>query len=175
MLYTFSGCTVLTAFSVESPAMSSASMYSQDSWKTASPSVPAFVVEANQASPADTVQLTSSHIEEEDSDKGFTSKSPSAPTVFTPPLNVLFPVFKGDNDTEPHSKFDDVPPLANNAIRNSVRNLGSLRTLGKRLSIKPKNKKIDQHSSKLSKSSKSIRKVMNRLSFLPSKRELAQL
>jgi len=181
-LFTVSGCAVLTAISVDSSAMTSASMYSQDSWKTASPSVSVFVVEvdpANATSPADTVQL--SLIEQEDNDKGFTSKSPSVPFVFTPPRDVSFSMVKVDSDTESHSKSDDVPSLANNAVRNSVRSLvdvGSLRTLRKRLSkIKPQSKKTDsgQHSPKVSRSSKSIRKVMNRLSFLPSKRELAQL
>lgn len=158
----------MTAISVNSSAMTSASMYSQDSWKTASPPVSVFVVEVNPAittSPADTVQL--SHIEEKDSDKEFTSKSPSVRSVLTPPRDISF-----------SSKSDDVPSLANNAFRNSVRSLvdvGSLRTLGKRLSkVKPQSKKIDQRSPKDSKSSKSIRKVMNRLSFLPSKREFAQ-
>ena len=147
-------------------------MYSQDSWKTPSPSVSVFVVEVNPTiatSPADTVQL--SHIEEKDSDKGFTSKSPSVHSVLTPPRDLSFSI--------PHSKSDDVPSLANNAFRTSVRSLvdvGSLRTLGKRLSkVKPQSKKIDLRSPKHSRSSKSIRKVMNRLSFLPSKRELEQL
>jgi len=179
-LYSLSGCAALTAISVNSSAMTSASMYSQDSWKTPSPSVSVFVVEVNPTiatSPADTVQL--SHIEEKDSDKGFTSKSPSMLSVLTPPRDISFSMVKEDNDTEYHSKSDDVPSLANNAFRNSVRSLvdvGSLRTLGKRLSkVKPQSKKIDQLSPKDKRSSKSIRKVMNRLSFLPSKRELAQL
>jgi len=178
-LYSLSGCAALTAISVNSSAMTSASMYSQDSWKTPSPSVSVFVVEVNptiSTSPADTVQL--SHIEK-DSDKGFTSKSPSILSVLTPPRDISFSMVKEDNDTEYHSKSDDVPSLANNAFRNSVRSLvdvGSLRTLRKRLSkVKPQSKKIDQLSPKDKRSSKSIRKVMNRLSFLPSKRELAQL
>jgi hypothetical protein len=175
-LYTLSGCAVLTAISVKSSAMTSASMYSQDSWKSASPSVSVSVVDVNPAittSPADTVQL--SHMEEKDSAKGFTSTSPSVPFVLTPPRDVSFSMVKDDNDTESHSKSDDVLSSANklnNALRNSVRSLvdvGSLRSLGKRLSkIKPQNKKIDQHNPKLSRSSKSIRKVMNRLTFLPS-------
>jgi len=178
-LYSLSGCAALTAISVNSSAMTSASMYSQDSWKTPSPSVSVFVVEVNptiSTSPADTVQL--SHIEK-DSDKGFTSKSPSILSVLTPPRDISFSMVKEDNDTEYHSKSDDVPSLANNAFRNSVRSLvdvGSLRTLRKRLSkVKPQSKKIDQLSPKDKRSSKTIRKVMNRLSFLPSKRELAQL
>jgi len=175
-LYTLvSGCAVLTAIS----AMSSASMYSQDSWKT--PSSPVFVVEvevdaATATSPTETVQLSRS---EKDSDKGFTSMSPSIPPVFTIPRDVLFPMVKEENDTVSRLKPDVVPSLANTAVRNSLGSLadvGSLRTLGKRFSkIKSRSKKIEQHNSKQSRSSKAIRKVMNRLSFLPSKRELAQL
>jgi len=171
-LYTLSGCAVLTAISVKSTAMSSPSMYSQDSWKTASPSV--LVVEVGPAipsSPTDTVQL--SYIEE-DSVKGFTSKSPSVPSVFTSPRDVSFATVKEENDTLSHWKYDVAPSLANNAVGNSVRSLvdvGSLRTLGKRLSKKSQRKKIDQHNPKHSRSSKAIRKVMDRLSFRPSKRE----
>ena len=172
--------------------MSSASMYSQDSWKTASPSVSVFVVEVDPttaSSPADTVQL-SSCIEEDhrDSEKGFiTSKSQSSVTsILTTPrerdVSSLSKV-KEDNDTRSsHSKSDDdvLPLLANKPVRNSVRNLvdvGSLRTLGRRLSkIKLQSSKVDQdNKTKHSRSSKAIRKVMNRLSFLPSKREPAQL
>jgi hypothetical protein len=150
-------------------------MYSQDSWKTPSPSVSVFVVEVDPAietSPTDTVQL--SHMKE-DSDKGFTSRSPSVPSVLTTPQDVSFPMVNEDNDTGSHSKSDDVPSLTNKAARNSVRSLvdvGSLRTLGRRLSkIKSQNKKVHQDSPpKHSRSSKAIRKVMNRLSFLPSKR-----
>jgi len=180
-LYTLSGSAVLTAISAISTSMSSASMYSQESWKTPSPSVSVFVVEVDTAistSPTETaVQL--SHLEEEeeeDSDWGFTSKSPS---VFTLPQDVLFPMVKEDNDTVSHSKSDVVvlSSLTNNAVRNSVRSLvdvGSLRTLRKRFSkIKSRSNKLSPN--KQSGSSKAIRKVMNRLSFLPSNRELAQL
>jgi len=176
-LYSLSGCPVLTALSVKSNAMSSASMYSQDSWKTPSPSASVFVVEVDPAvatSPTNIVQL--SHMEEDSSNKGFTSKSPSIPSVLTTPRDVSFFTVKEDNDSGSHSKSDDVPSFTNKAVRNSVRSLvdvGSLRTLGRRLSkIKPQSKKIDQDSPKHSRSSKAIRKVMDRLSFLPSKREL---
>jgi len=174
-LYTLSGCAALTAIS----AMTSASMYSQASWMTPIPTASLFVVEVDAAiatSPTETVQLSHS---EEDGDNRFTSKSPSMPSVHTPPRDVLFPMVKEDNDTVSRLKSNVVPSLANNAVRNSVRSLvdvGSLRTLGKRFSkIKSRSKKIEQHNSKQSRSSKAIRKVMNRLSFLPSKRELAQL
>ena len=163
-----------------STAMSSASVYSQDSWKTASPSVSAFVVGVDPAistSPTNTVHL--SHIvEEEDSNsnKGFTSKSPSVVSDFTPPRDVSFSMVR---DTVSHSKSYVAHPLANNAVHESVGSVvdvGTLRTLGKRLSnIKSQRKKIDQQSPRHSRSSKVIRKVMNRLSFLPSKRKLAQL
>jgi hypothetical protein len=176
-LYFLSGCSVLTANSMKSTALSSASMYSQDSWKTASPSVSVFVVEVEptiETSPTDTVKL--SHMEE-DSDEAFTSKSPSIPSVLTTPQDVSFPMVNEDNDTGSHSKSDDVSPsLTNKAVR--LVDVGSLRTLGRRFSkIKSQNKKVvdqDGHP-KHSRSSKAIRKVMNRLSFLPSKREPAQL
>lgn len=97
------------------------------------------------------------------------------PSVSTPPQDVSFSAVNVSQ-----SKSDFVPPLANNAVRESIRNfvdVGSPRPLGKRFTvIKSQIKKIDQrrlHSPKHSRSSKAFRKVMNRLSFLPSKRELA--
>ena len=132
------GLAVLTAISMISTLMSSASLYSQDSWKTASPSTSAFMVGVNLAistSPTNTIHL--SHIvEEEDSNsnKGFTLKSPSVVSDFTPPWDVSFSMVM---DTVSHSKSYVVCPLANNAVHESVGSVvdvGMLRTLRKRLS-----------------------------------------
>jgi hypothetical protein len=184
-LYSLPGSTVLTAISfvistaMISTAMSSASMYSQDSWKTASPSISVSVVDPRQTVIATSPAAEWFDIAEEVSDEGFTSKSPSTP----PPQDVSFSMVKEINDTLPHSKSDFVPSLANNAVRESIRShdvdVGSSRPLGKRLTkiiIKSQStKKIDQHgllhSPKHSKSSKTFRKVMNRLSFLPASKK----
>jgi len=179
-LYSLPGSAVLTAISIViSTATSSASMYSQDSWKTASPSVSVVEVGPRRMAIATSPTVQWFDIAEEDSDKGFTSKSPSILSVSTPPQDVSFFMVKEDNDTVSHSKSDFVPSLTNNAVRESIRSLvdvGLPKALGKRLTmIKSQSKKMDQHSPKRSRSSKAIRKVMNRLSFLPSKRELAQL
>jgi len=178
-LYSLPGSAALTATSaVIYTAMTSGSVYSQDSWKTASPSVSVYVVDHRQAT-SPTVQW--SDIAEEVSDKGFSSKSPSMPSVSTPPQDVSFPMVM--DDTVSHSKSDFVPSLANNAVRESIRShdvdhdVGLPRPLGKRLTkmftkiIKPQsNKKIEQHSLELhspkhSRSPKTFRKVVNRLSF----------
>ena len=168
-----------TFSAVISTAMSSASVYSQDSWKSASPSISVVEVDPRRMTIATTPTVQWSDIAEEDGDKGFTWKSPSVHSVSTPPQDVPFFMVKEDNDTVSHSKSDVIPALANNAVRESIRSLvdvGSPRSLGKRLSkILSQSKKMDQHSPKHSRSSKAFRKVMNRLSFLPSKRELAQL
>ena len=179
-LYSFPGSAVLTAISVViSPASSSASMYSQDSWKTASPSVSVVEVDPRRMTIATSATVQwSSDIAEEDSDKGCTPKSPSVHSVSTPSQDVSFFMVE-DNDTVSQSKSDVVPSLANNAVRESIRSLvdvGLPGALVRRLSkIKSQSKEVDQHSPKYSRSSKAFRKVMNRLSFLPSKRELAQL
>jgi hypothetical protein len=169
-IYSLFGSAVLTP-------MTSASMYSQDSWKTASPC--AVEVDPRRMAIATSPSIQGFNIAEEDSDKGFTLKSPSVLSVCTPPQDVSFSMVKEDNDTVSHSESDVVPSLANNVVRGSIRGLvdvGLPRPLGKRLTkIKSQSKKIDQHSPKHSRSSKAFRKVMNRLSFLPSKRELAQL
>jgi len=175
-----SGGAGLTAISaVISTAMSSASMYSQESWKTASRSVFVVKVDTRRMAIVGTPLVQWSDIAEEDSDIGFTLISPSLPSVSTPPQDVSFSMVKEDNDAVSHSKSVDVPSLANNVVRESIRSLedvGSPRPLGKRLAkFKSKSKTIDQHSPKHSRSSKAFRKVMDRLSFLPSKRELAQL
>ena len=177
-LYSLPGTAVLTAVSTP---MSSASMYSQDSWKTTSPSVSAVEdeVDSRRTTIATIPTVQWSVKAEEDGEKGFTSKSPSVLSVSTPSQDVSFSMVKVDNDTVSHSKSDVEPSLANNPARESIKSLidvGSSRSLGKRLSkIMSQSKKIDQHKPKHSRSSKAIRKVMNRLSFLPSKRELAQL
>jgi len=174
-----SGSAFLPAISVVlSAAMSSASMYSQDSWK--SPSVPVFEVDTRRMAIATSPTVQWSDIaEEKDSDIGFTLKPPSLHSVSTPPQDVSFSMVKVDDDIVSHCKSAVVPSLANNDVHESIRSLvdvGSLRSLGKRLTkIKPQSKKIDRNSPKHSRSSKAFRKVMNRLSFLPSKRELAQL
>jgi len=174
-------CALLTAISVViSTAMSPASVYSQDSWKTPSPSVSVFEVDPSRMAIATSPSVQWSDMAEEDSDKRFTLKSPSVPSVFTPPQNVSFSMVKEDNDTVSHSNSDVVPSLANNAVHESIRSLvdvGSPEPFGKGFTkIKSQSsKKIDQQSPKHSRSSKAFRKVMNRLSFLPSKRELAQL
>ena len=161
--------------------MSSASVYSQDSWKTPSPSVSVFEVDRSRMAIATSPSVQWSDMAEENSDKRFTLKSPSVPSVSTPPQNVSFSMVKEDNDTVSHSNPDVMPSLANNDVHESIRSpvdVGSpLERLGKGFTkIKSQSKKmIDQQSPKQSRSSKTFRKVMNRLSFLPSKRELAQL
>ena len=175
----YSGSAVLTAISaVISTAMSSASVYSQDSWKTTSPSISVVEVDPRRMTIATSPSVQWSDIVE-DSDKVIALKSPSVPSVSAPPQDVSFSMVKEDNDTVSHSKSDVVPSIANNVVRDSIRSLvdvGSLRPLGRRLTmIKSQSKKIDQHSPKQSRSSKAFRKVMNRLSFLPSKQGLAQL
>ena len=176
-LYSLPGSAVLTAIStVIYTAMTSASVYSQDSWKTPSPSVSVVEVDPIATSPT-TIQWFD--IAEEDSDKGFTSKSPSMPfSVSTPPQEV--PSFSMVNDTLPHSKSDFAPSLAKkNAVHESFRShdgdVGSSKPLGKRFTKRFTKIIIKSQSPKHSRSSKTFRKVMNRLSFLPSKRGFAAL
>jgi len=181
-LYSLPGSAVLPAISaVVSTAMSSASVYSQDSWKTASPSVSVVEVDLRRmtVATATSPSVQWSDIAEKDRDIGFTLKSPSVASISTPPQDAPFSMAKEDNDTVPQFKSDVVPSLANNAVREWRRSLvdvGSLRPLGKRFTkIESWSKKMDRRSPKHSRSSKAFRKVMDRLSFNPSKRELAQL
>jgi len=178
-LYTLSGTpqiisAVLTAISTAIwTAMSSASVYSQDSWKTASPSIPVVEVDPRKMTVAFSPSVESSDIVEGDDDKE------SILVLSASPLDVSFHMIDELNDTGYHSKLDAMPSLANNAVRESVSSLLDVRSpspFGKMLSkIKSKSEKIDQHGPKRSISSKPFRKVMARLSFQPSKRELANL
>jgi len=157
---------VLTAIST---AMSSASVYSQDSWKTASPFVSVVDVDPRKVVVAFNPSVEWSDIAERDDDK----ESIPVPSVSISPPDGSPSMI---SDTKFHSKLDAMPSLANNAVRQSVRSpldVGSPNTFGSRLSrIKSKSKKIDQQSPRRSKSSEAFRKVMARLSFQPSKRKL---
>jgi len=151
---------------------SPASVYSQDSWRTASPSVPVVEVDPSQMPIPFTPGVQCSDIAEGDNGKESTTKSISVLSVSTPPPDESF--FKVDevNDTESHFKPDVMPSLANTAVRQSVRSLldiGSPSPFGKILT------KMKSKSPKRSRSSKSFRKAMARLSFQPSKWELAHL
>jgi len=163
---------VLTAIST---AMSSASVYSQDSWKTASPSIPVVDLDPRKVAVAFSPSVEWSGIAERDDDK----ESISVPSVSISPPDGSSSMISEPKDTKSHSKLDAMPSLANNAVRESVRSpldVGSSNTFGNRLSrIISKSKKIDQQSPKRSKSSEAFRKVMARLSFQPSKRKLPHL
>jgi len=142
---------VLTAISaVISAAMSSASAYSQDSWKGESPFVPRGMAIAFSPSG-----------QEVDHDKEFTVKTPS----------VSHPV--EDSDSEAHSQPDPIPSLAIDVVHESleVSGVGSptWTLVEKRYTM------MEQQTPKRSRSSKAFRKVMAHLSFQPSKRQLAQL
>jgi hypothetical protein len=156
-------------------AMSSASVYSQDSWKNASPSIPVVYVNPRKMVVAFSPSVEWSGIAERDDDK----ESISVPSVSISPPDGSSSTISEPNDTKSHSKLDVMPPLANNAVRESVRSpldVGLPNTFGNRLSrMKSKSKKIDQQSPKRSKSSEALRKVMARLSFQPSKRKLPHL
>jgi len=162
---------VLTAIST---AMSSASVYSQDSWKTASPSIPVVDGNSRKMVVAFSPSVEWFGVAERDDDK----KSISVPSVSISPPDGSSPMI---SDTKSHSqaKLDAIPSPANNAIRQSVRSLldvGSPNTFGSRLSrIKSESKKIDQQSPKRLKSSEAFRKAMARLSFQPSNRKLPHL
>jgi len=148
----------------ESPALysglSSASVYSQDSWKTASPSGSVVEVDPRQMAIATSPSVHWFDIAKEDSDRGFTLKSPSVYSVSTPPQDGSFSMVKEDTVSQSKS---DVPSLANNAVHESIRSpvdVGSPRPLWKRLTkIKSQSKKIDQHSPRHSRSSKAFQKV----------------
>jgi len=169
-LHTLSGTPQLVS-GVLTPT-SPASVYSQDSWKTASPFVPMLEVNPSQMPIPFTPGVQCSDIAEGDNDKEFTTKSISVLSVSSPPPDVSF--FKVDevNDTESHFTPDVMPSLANTAVRESVRSLldiGSSSPFGKILT------KMRSKSPKPSRSSKSFRKAMTRLSLQPSKWELVHL
>lgn len=151
---------------------SSASMYSQDSWNPVSPSVPVVKVDPMKMATGPSVKL--SDLPEADIDKEFTTKF--TPSIFTPPPDVSFSMVNKVNDTDSHSIPDAIPSLANTPIRRSIIDAWSPSPFGKSLrKIRSKRKDIDHQSSKRAKASKAFRKVVARLSFQPSKRELAQL
>jgi len=147
-------------------------VYSQDSWKTASPFVPVVEVNPSQMPIPFIPGVQCSNIAEGDNDKEFTTPSISVLSVSTPPPDVSF--FKADevNDTESHLKPDVMPSLANTAVRESVR---SLLDIGSPSSFRKILTKMKSKNPKPSRSSKPFRKAMARLSFQPSKWELAHL
>ncbi|KAF8799778.1 hypothetical protein BYT27DRAFT_7263638 [Phlegmacium glaucopus] len=178
---------VLTAVSISiATAMSSASVYSQDSWKSPiTPFVPLVKVDPRRMAIAFSPSVQWSDMAEEDSGKEPTVKTPLVCSPFIPQQpDVSFSEVKEDNDTRIYS--DSVPDVVltlsnddSDAVIESIRSfldIGSPSPVEKRYTmIRSKTKKIDGQSSKRSKPSKAFRKVMAHLSFQPSKRELAQL
>lgn len=172
---------VLTAMTaVVLTPMSSASVYSQESWKTLSPCAPVDKVDqrpiANTISPS--VQWSDGA--EGDSDKGFTVK-PSLLVRFAalPQLDAAFSEVEEHNDTENQSKPSVVSSSASDVIHESVGSPLDVCSSNpfdkKHTKIKLTNTKIDQQNPKRSLSSKAFRKITARLSFQSSKLKLAQL
>jgi len=168
-------------------ARSSASMYSQDSWKTNIESPFVCLVKVNPRRMAiafsPSIQWSDiANMAEEYDDKEPTVKTPlvSSPSPpFIPQPDVSCSEIR-DNDTNTHPKPDVVPTLASDADRESVGSFldAGLPSLVEKMhtKIKSKSKKMnEQQSPKRSRSTKAFRKVMAHLTAQPPKRETAQL
>ena len=160
-LYSESAQIVSAVMTAMLTAMSSASMYSQDSWKTESPFVPVVKVDPRRMATAFSPSVHWSDMAEGPSDKKLGVESPLVhPT--------LIPQVKEDNDTKIHNVM---PLVASDAVGKPVRGLldvGSPVLVKKRHTKLLKSRNIDEPAAKRPKSV--FHKVM--VLFQPSKRDI---
>lgn len=170
-LYSESAQIVSAVMTAMLTAMSSASVYSQDSWKTESPFVPVVKVDPRRMAIAFSPSLQWSDMAEGPSDKKLRVESPSVHPTLIPQPEVSFSEAKEDNDTKIHNV---VPLVASDAVGKSVRGLldvGSPVLVKKRHTKLLKSRNIDEQGAKRPKSA--FHKVM--VLFQPSKREPTQV
>jgi len=167
---------VSAVFSAVLTAMSSASVYSQDSWKEESPFIPVIKVDPRRMAIAFSPSVQWFDIVEGRNDNKIMAKSPLVHSAFISQPEISFSEVVEDNDTKTHSEPSVVSPVTTEVFPESVGSLldvGSSGLVAKRLTkFKSRNKNIDEQNAR--RSTSAFMKAMVHLLFQPSKRELAQ-
>ncbi|KAF8954896.1 hypothetical protein BDZ97DRAFT_1927632 [Flammula alnicola] len=147
-------------------AMSSASVYSQDSWKGNSPCVHVVQVDTRRHAIAFSPSVQWSDLSEEDDLEEPVVEEPlhSAHTSEGPTISI-----KQD------SSLSSATPLVEDSVqRHDTVNSGADTQESEKNATKLKKKSTENASKRISKHSKAFGKVMSRISLQPSKKELAE-
>ncbi|KAF8157062.1 hypothetical protein B0H34DRAFT_711953 [Crassisporium funariophilum] len=178
-LYTLTATASAQLISAALTAMSSASVYSQDSWKPNSAFVPLVVVDTRRHAIAFSPSVQWSDMSEEDASSGKYS------LVISPPQSASVPqisVFMVNTDDQRGGSASETTSMHSLSLQHKV---GPSMEDGLRTRLEKKqengNSKLrkktvaDEGPKRASKSSKAFGRVISHLSLQPSKKELAQL